>query len=329
MGMVAWSGRGSFARNVLILFFYFSTIFTEVNVLYYVFLGCPMSCPKKTAFSNSYVLAALLALVMAGAPGPAPARSLTEVTACHVVGQVPFSGSPVEEDVPGLTNPANPFVFPPFLRGELRARPICIFSTKNEFNVPSRGISVNLDKDLEFEDTVVIVDCMARAQVARFSLRAHYDAWLTTFKSDWGHLNWPPFRLGGEVDLVNTNGLRFGADLDITWEQPVFSAVLPVLGTTSIRWRRLLTAGAHLAYSPPGLGGIAPSLETRVRWPLTKDSRITEFEIAAGATAPLTVLGTTGFRGGWRYTAIELRTRHDFELDLSWSGVFCELVYFY
>jgi len=276
----------------------------------------------------SIALILLLATVSASA-AQALSTGTTGTLAGCIVSQVPSSGNPVQEDVPGLTNPLIPFVFSPVLKGELRGRPIFTVATSGEFKMPSAGISIKLAKDLGFEEDVVIVDLMARAQIARLSIRTIYDTWLSTFRSDLGHLSWPPFSAGMDIDLVNTSSVRLGANLDVYSQQPAFSIVLPVLGTTSIKWQRPATAGIHLAYNPVGMGGLAPSLEARARWPIIKDSRVTEYEIAGGATTPLTILGTTALRAGWRYTTIELRRKAEFELDLTWSGLFGELVYLY
>lgn len=242
----------------------------------------------------------------------------------------PPIGNIIENNVPGLANPLSPFVFPPYFQGEAKARPAFSWVTEKTFRAPHLGISLDLDKDLGYDNDFIVIELMVRAQAANLSLRAHYDAYASFLSTDRNsHLDWPPFRVGADWDFLNRNSLRFGANVDVTWDQPKFGVQLPLVGTQYIKWNRPITAGIHAAFNPPGRGGLSFSFDTRARWPVIDKTRVTEFEIAGGVRTPETVLGSTAVRAGWRYTIIDLRTNDPFEMDLTWSGVFGELVYFY
>lgn len=211
----------------------------------------------------------------------------------------------------------------------MKARPIFELVTEQTLRDPKLGTLLHLERDLGFDDRFTLIEVMARAQAASLSVRAHYESPLSTFKSRLGHLDWPPFRTGLDLDLVSRRSWRFGINADVYWERPEFGGILPIVGSRFITWNRPVTAGIHAAFNPPGWGGLAPSFDSRARWPLTDSSRVTEFEVAGGLSTPQTVLGSTAIRGGWRYTRIELRNSDPAELDLTWSGIFGELVYFY
>jgi hypothetical protein len=213
-----------------------------------------------------------------------------------------------------------PVVYPPTFHGEVRARALYLFSQKQRFSNAELGFSTDLQKDLGFNDEGALIEVTVRAQAGRYSLRAHYDEWLITFKSANGNLSWPNY---------HCPTFRFGANCDINWDHPVLNAAPPGRSAIHLEWDRPATAGVHAAYNPFGYGSLALSCETRVRFPITEHSRITEFEIAGGFKGPTTVTGASAIRGGWRYTSIDLRKNNTFQLDMEWSGIFAEYVYTY
>lgn len=289
-----------------------------------------MYTKKNVVTSALWVLLSLLVFTSHPSPVGAQIWGLP-----GLLGQNPLSptsglGGVINRDAPGLADPSSPVVYLPFFRGELRARPQCVFLTKNQFTAPGLGLSVDLTKDLNFSETVVMIEFMGRVQMGRFSLRINQDAWLHTSRSDLGHISWPSTRLGADVDLVDTNTARLGANVDVSTDKTRFSAVVPNRGTFASDFERPITAGVHAALNPLGVGGLSFSFDTRARWPLTQHMRITDFEIAGGLKTPLTMLGTSAVRAGWRYTSLELRSENPtYEIDTVWSGVFGELVYFY
>lgn len=262
-------------------------------------------------------------------PGAAQPWLMLAGPTARLLSSMPIVGNMLNSDFPGIANPRMPFVFPPMFRGEIKARAIYLFPQKQEFSNPELGFATDLESDLGFNDEGGVIELMARAQIGRFSVRAQYDEWLETFKSANGHLNWPVYRMGLDVDLYNNAAFRFGVNCDINWDEPILSAAVPNQRTFSIEWDRPMTAGLYVSYNPFGYGSIALSLDSRVRWPISANSRITEFEIAGGLKGPTTVTGASALRGGWRYTSIELRKGNNFELDIVWSGIFAEYVYMY
>ena len=263
---------------------------------------------------------ALVIAVVILAYRPASAQLIGGITSPLLTG-LPVLGRILDRNVPGLANPASPLVFPPYLQAEMKVRPVFFFVTEDTFKAPRQAISLNLRQDLGFDNQFVMVEFMARGQMGALSLRAHYETFLSTLKSDIGHFDWPQFRTGLDWDFLNTSALRFGVNADVDWERPVFSAVLPIVGTRSIKWDRPVTAGLQASFNPPAWGGLAFSLDSRVRWPVTAKSRVTDFEIGAGFRTAETVLGSAAVRAGWRYTAIDLRSSDDLQVDMKWFSV--------
>lgn len=273
-------------------------------------------------------MSALLVLLAAALPARAQFYFGSPDQGPGFLSSLPLIGSALEQDMPGVANPWSPFVWPPRIDGEVRFRAIGLTMTQGKFWDRAVDFYADLNKDLGIVDQVVTVETMARVQLSRLSLRVHYEAYVRGFVGQWGELDWPPFRLGADVDFFSRNGLRLGADVDGSVNHPVFTYSHPQHAPERISFGRPLTAGVYLAYNPFGTGGLSPSLETRARWPVRQYSRVTEYEIAAGLKTPQTVLGRGALRGGWRYTEIECRERQK-ELSAKWSGVFAEYVFLY
>lgn len=284
-----------------------------------------MQVQSHLSSATKSLIAALVILAAASASAETPCQA----TSSYWTRIPSFIGKILDYNIPGIANPFSPLVSPPCFRGEVKARPIFEIITEQTLTDPKLETSLDLEKDLGFDNRFTIIEVMVRAQAASLSIRAHYESPLSTSKTALGHLDWPPFRTGLDLDLVSSRSWRFGINADVYWESPEFGGIVPIGGNRLITWNRPVTAGIHAAFNPPGWGGLAPSFDSRARWPLTDSSRVTEFEVAGGLSTPQTVLGSTAIRGGWRYTRIELRNSDPAELDITWSGIFGELVYFY
>ncbi len=238
-----------------------------------------------------------------------------------------FLTRPLEWDMPGLTDACNPFLYTPVLRGEMRVRPVFI-GFSGQFEDTVSGQSFDLVDQLGYVNQGTLVETMVRGQLARFSARLHYDAYLRTFRGAGTRLDWPEFRVGADLDLVYSEPLRAGLDMDFYPARPLFSYSGGPLGTGSIESPRPATWGVHLVYNPADGTTMSPSVEARGRFSLRTGTRIREWEIAAGFKAPWTVLGTFGLRGGYRDTRIEMHAQ-DLMVNVHWQGVFGEIVTFY
>ncbi len=238
-------------------------------------------------------------------------------------------GKALEQDLPGVANPASPYVWPPSFGAELRVRPILIYWSQGTVSDPSGSFSLDLFQDLGFVERIVMVEGMARVQLSRFSLRGTYTGFVRNYWGARGNLDWPEFRIGADLDLVQRKGLRVGVNFDGSpWANPKFSFTRPGIGSESIVGGRPVSAGVHIAWNSPGWGGLAPSFEARARWPIREATKVTEYEVAGGLKGPATVLGTSALRGGWRYTHMSF-SGHGREIKATWSGFFAEYVFLF
>jgi hypothetical protein len=221
-----------------------------------------------------------------------------------------------------------PFTFVPAFGGELRARGMLVSLEQGKFVNNNTGISLNFVNDLGFEKQGFLVETMARTQLKRFGLRAHYDAYSKDLIGKKGQLQWPEWRFGGDLDLMDYAGIRFGFNVDMLWKQPTFSYSLPTGVNELIVWPRPITVGVHAAYNPSDCESISPSVEIRYRYPAVTGSLVKELEIAVGAKTPRSSRGTSGLRGGWRHTSMEFDVGER-QLNVTWSAFFAEYVCFF
>jgi len=240
-----------------------------------------------------------------------------------------FSGlrSAVEGDMPGLTNPAAPVVFTPAFRGEVRGRPLYV-SLSGTVTSEATGQSIVLGRDVSMLTDVVVFETMARAQLGRLSFRIQNDCYITGFLGENIRLDWPIWLLGADFDIVNRPALRVGVNADWSPFLPSLSFSDIPLGTYKLRTEQPVSAGLHATFNGLDLWGLSPSLETRFGLALTKKSKWDEVEVAAGLKGPETVLGSMALRGGWRGSWLKM-TDKAFTADITWSGLFGELVYYY
>jgi hypothetical protein len=222
----------------------------------------------------------------------------------------------------------SPFSFAPSFRGELRARAMLASLERGKFTNTDSGTSLDFIRNLGFEKQGLLVETMARTQLSRFGMRLHYDAYSKDLNGKKGNLQWPEWRFGGDLDLMDNGSLRFGLNADILWKQPTFSYSLPNAGNELIVWPRPVTVGCHASYNPSDFGSITPSVEIRYRHPAVTGSLVRELEVAIGAKTPRSSKGASGLRGGWRYTSMEYDVS-DKRINITWSSFFAEYVCFF
>ncbi len=231
-------------------------------------------------------------------------------------------------DMPGLTDPGAPLVFPPIFRAEARLRPI-YWQIWGNVTEAATGRRLDFQQDLDMIDTGLTLEPMVRFQVGRISLRAHSDIYLRNFSGPDGRLEIPMVRFGADFDLIQTPTLRIGVNTDYKHMSPYFrlTADSP-FGARTLNSSRPLTAGCHIDYNPLEYGGVTGSFSARGRLSFRKAIVLNQYEVAAGLRTPETVLGTVALRGGWRYTTVDFDSGL-YEVRSSISGYFGEIVYFY
>lgn len=287
-----------------------------------------MTRPARSIALAPRFLAALVVLCSASGSAQAQLYQRPFDPVASAIAQFPLLRNLFEAELPGSTDPASPYVGLPGLRGELGVKPIFISLTQGKFRIADQGISLDLKQDLGLVDQGVLVEFSGRAQLGRFGARVLYDGWLRTFRGKEANLDWPNLRVGADVELFRRSGFCLGASMDINWERPTFSVSKPGVVTSYLEWPRPVTWGVYASYNPPSFCGISTSLEAKYRGPLRTGTKVTEFEIAGGFRTPETVLGTSAFRAGWRYTQLEHDSRGT-EITADWSGVFGEYVFFF
>jgi hypothetical protein len=237
------------------------------------------------------------------------------------------------QDLPGAFDSMMPLLFPPYFGGEIHIRPYFYGLTKGEIN----------GKDLGLSGNGVYVENMVRFQFSRLSFRTYWNVYIQGIPENTGYVNWSDWRLGADLDVVNSYGVRLGATFDYYIERPTLK-----FGQNSVVANRLnlvsngqivanppLTFGIVAAYNPFTSWTVSPSFEFRYDWPFQNNSsKITQWECAIGLKLPKTVLGSTGVRFGYRETEVvfgsgDNTTLRDAKVTLVTAGYFGELVWFY
>jgi hypothetical protein len=243
--------------------------------------------------------------------------------------RMPSMGNQVAQQADSwLSWPASLFNFAPSFRGELRAAVMLVSLEQGKFSNSSSGVSLDFIKDLGFEKQGVLIESTARTQLKRFALRAHYDIYQKNLTGKNGNLQWPEWRVGGDFDIMDSEGLRFGVSMDALLKEPTFSYSLPTGVSDFIVWPRPITVGAYAGYNPSDCESLSPSVEIRYRHPAVSGSLVQELEIAAGLKTPRGAKGTSALRAGWRYTSLEYDVAAR-RIDVTWSAFFVEYACFY
>jgi hypothetical protein len=245
----------------------------------------------------------------------------------YVSSYMPFMGPNASKSSESFF-PFSVFGFSPNFRGELRGAVFLENLQNGTFRNSANGISLDFVKDLGFQKEGILLESMARTQLSRYAVRAHYRTYLRDPNGKAAKLNWPEWRVGADFDLIDYAGLRLGLDVDTTWKQPTFG-YSPVSGPAEfITLPRPVTMGVHLSYNPSDFENITPVVDLRYRMPAIQGSSITEFEASAGLKTPRSSRGTSGLVMGWRYTTFEHNTG-DRRIDFSWSSFYLQYVGFY
>lgn len=241
--------------------------------------------------------------------------------------RIPSLSGILEGEMPGITRPDAPMILPPIFRAEFRVRPLFI-NFSGDVSNGATGQSLSLLDDLGHIENAVVIESMARLKVSRFSLRAHVDSYMRTFRGGTGRFDWPEWRVGGDLDLIDTPNFRFGLNMDFYWDQPSFNFGNVGFGPVSIPGPRPSTWGLHAVLDLGDPRSIRYSLETRGRLSMRTGSRIDEVEAALGLMSPETVFGSVLLRGGYRHTWLEINWEgSQVEVQVQWSGVFADLSY--
>lgn len=233
----------------------------------------------------------------------------------------------LEQDRPGITDPYAPAIAPPVFRAETRFRFLFLL-TSGSLKRTDTDQKHEFVSELGYPQNAMMIESMFRAQLSRISLRVHYDSYLRTLSGNASRLDWPELRLGLDFDIIDREGFRFGGDFDFYPLAPQFSVSNNVFGVVAFGTDRPITLGVHAAYNPVCLGTISASCEARWRTSVVKDAGLNEVEVAAGIKFPMTMMGTMGVRGGWRYTTVSL-TEGPFSVDMTWNAPFFDVLYIY
>jgi hypothetical protein len=242
------------------------------------------------------------------------------------------------EDLPGLTNPHSPLVFPPLFRAEVSAAPIWVTLSSGHVSGADIEHSWDLENVFKLAHRNVYVDFMARLQTGRFSFRAYYEprdfSGEKHFQDDpnapmtTARLSWPGVRVGGDIDIAQWQLSRIGVDIDYDLLSATFTESSETEGGFKMTGGGPLTIGIHGVYNPTATcWGISPMIQFRARWPVS-GVELTELMIAAGLRTPETVLGSMAWKSGYRHTLIEFGQNRR-TLDVTLDGWFSELAYYY
>jgi len=242
------------------------------------------------------------------------------------------------EDIPGLTNPRSPLVFPPLFRAQLTASPIWLAISSGKVTRAGIPHSWDLEKVFAFPHSGLFLDFMARLQAGRFSVRGYWEP--RNFSGERhvhgdpealmasSRYSYPGVRIGGDMDVAQWNLSRVGLNIDYDLLAPSFEEAIETPEGFKLTGKQPLTIGVHGVYNPGAMWwGISPIFELRARWPAA-GAELTEVMIAAGAKAPETVLGSLAWKSGYRHTVIEF-TGQRRSFDLTVDGWFSELAYYY
>jgi len=250
----------------------------------------------------------------------------------------------------GLFDVFSPLYTLPPLHSETRVTPIWTWLIDGKARVPSLGLSWDLRKDMGLSKSTLFLDTMVRIQVGRISLRFIYNVRDFKGSSDFfavqdrpigeTRLDYSGWRFGSDVDLIQGNGLRLGANVDYDVFQPSFTATF-VEADLVARGKKLtdaspMTVGFHVVLtSPVNLYGVAGTCEARARWPVL-GAHVTEWELCGGLRLPESIWGTVALRTGYRRMSLEFKDRILYngnpasaEFEVAVGGWFGEMVYYY
>ena len=135
---------------------------------------------RTRCFSAFFPLLVLLACTSADIAGAQELPGLEREFA-SLFSRLPSLSQILEGELPGISEPNAPLIFPPIFRAEVRVRPIFINFT-GEVTDDDTGESLNLLDDLGHIENAPVLETMARLKLTRFSLRIHNDSYMRTFR---------------------------------------------------------------------------------------------------------------------------------------------------
>ncbi len=218
-------------------------------------------------------------------------------------------------------------ILPPIFRGEARVRAYFTGFSGNLKN-ENTGLSVSLVDDLGHVDSATILETMLKLKISRLSARVHCDSYLRTFRGGNGRFDWPEWRVGADLDLIDTPQFRFGINMDYYWNQPEFSAKSDEIDSVGFSGPKPVTWGLHATLDRGDPRTLRWNVEGRGRLSLRTGSRLDELEGALGVLSPETAFGTVLLRGGYRHSWLEFGA-DPWKVKTQWSGVFVDLSYRY
>jgi hypothetical protein len=257
-------------------------------------------------------------------------------------------GSPaVAQELSGLLEGYSPFIYLPGLQGEMKGRVTWVQIISGKQSIPDLGIDWDLRDTFNLTSGHWFVDYMVRAQLSRLSGRLYYEirdfAVTSPFQNISGQadttarFSYSGIRLGADLDIFQRKRTRLGADVDFDLYSPVLTESIVTPGGKSIDGSNAVTLGVHGIYNPVmNCWGTSPILEARARWPISQNTKVTDWEVSGGLTSPDTILGTMALKGGYRRTTVQFTASQAFQnrgvgtdFDVVMSGWFTELIYYY
>jgi hypothetical protein len=248
------------------------------------------------------------------------------------------SGASAQE-IRGLTDPFSPLSMLPPLQAEFRVRGLAMQVTRGSITNSTLVSSASLREKLKMNKTFLFLDNMLRLQGGRLSLRVHLeprefvgrevDLLSPGVPTAEARLDFTGWRIGGDVDIFRYGRSRFGLNADYHLHPIHFSDAIFFPGPgVRLSGTELITVGVHGFYNPvTTFYGVTGVVEGRVRWALTRTD-LTDIELSAGIVFPETVFGRMSLKGGYRSTSLEI-TEKPYNIDVSFSGIFGELAYYY
>jgi hypothetical protein len=259
------------------------------------------------------------------------------------------------QDLPGAFDNAMPLLFPPYFGGEVHVRPYFFGLVNGEIVLPD-GTKIDLEgrtgnNGIGLSSKGSLVEFMGRFQLSRLSLRAYYNIDLRRIPANYGEVGWMDYRLGLDLDIINSYGVIFGINADM-FESPYLryetSPIRPGLaevlgGPGKITGNTPITYGIHVSYNPFDSWIVSPTIEFRYNWPYENRpgqslagnaSQLTQWEYAVGLKLPKTVLGSSGLRFGYRDSILQFAGAQGSNdrssvITLQTAGYFGDFVWFY
>ncbi len=270
----------------------------------------------------------LICLIVSALCGVANAQTSVSLwdPVAYWMPRLPCFAQACEQDTPGVTQASYGHTPRSRFRGE--GRLMGVYSRLCPGTLTDSTGTYDFKKDLGFPEKMGQIETSARTQLGRYSLRYIYTYYLRAYQGSWATFQPSDFRVGADMDLIQTNSLRLGVNADINWKGSRLTYTIANVKSADIRFQRPTTYGFHFVYNPIAPTSVSLSLELRARFPWNDKALVTEYEAAGGLRFPGAMMGGATVRGGYRYTRMDLRSG-DTHVEADLSGIFGELVYYY